>query len=68
MPYATPSVPPAATPPGDADNALPVRPLDTWRVCNRQTTDEPGGGCTCPGFGPSAIVAIAAAKRLAGEL
>lgn len=68
MPYATPLAPPAATPLSDADNAPPARPLDTWRVCNHQVADETGRGCTCPGFGPSATVAIAAAKRLAGEL
>lgn len=46
----------------------PERPMDVWRVCNQPVDyDAPHFGCTC---GPwlEATTAIAAIKRLAGEL
>jgi hypothetical protein len=51
-----------------ADITPPPRPLDTWRVCNNKISDGPDHGCTCPPWGASAAVAVAAAKRLRGEL
>lgn len=53
--------------PANTDDAG-QRPLDTWRVCNQPVDyDTHHFGCTC---GPwlEATTAIAAAKRLRGEL
>lgn len=52
------------SPTPDVTKPVPPRPLDTWRVCNRRLEQ----GCSCPSYGASAAVHVAARKRLEGEL
>lgn len=44
----------------------PPRPLDTWRICGRRIDDQ----CPCADepYGPSQATALAAIKRLRGEV